>query len=206
MGRKRRKTGKDLFKSINGRRVIWLEGSIDNRVAFIIETMTSKLNKTNRDPILLFVSGKGGDFYAVLKIMKTIERSPSKFVIIAFKEVFSGSFLLTQAKNTESLVVPGTKLIFHNAVRVFEKDKLSKRFLMNQKDLTDEAKKLSVIDAMQLMIFSEKGRPIKEIFELFHSEAEIDAERALKLKLMDGILNKEDFEKFSKKFSTATAN
>lgn len=201
MNRKFTRAKKDLFKKIDDKRVIWLEGNIDNRAAFIIETIINKLNKASHDPILLFITGKGGDFYAVLKIMKMIENSPSKFIIIAFKEVLSGSFLLTQAKNAESLAVPGTKFIFHNAVRVFEKEQLPKRFLMAQKELTEEAKKLAVVDAIQLLIFSERGRPIKKIFDLFHNEAEIDIKKALELKLVDGILNKRDFLRFSRKFS-----
>lgn len=182
------------------RRIIWLEGQISSQTALIFESVLKKLNKINHDDIHFFINGPGGDFYACLKMIKLIKSSQSKFVIVPFGVVRSGHFFLTQAENCKQrLAVTGTKFVFHHAVDIFLRQKLS-RVTMGQNDYEKRRKILQLIDAAQVVLFCEKGRPIRKIFELFNQEATISTGLAKRINLIDGLFPREKFLKYKRIF------
>jgi ATP-dependent protease ClpP protease subunit len=183
-----------FLKNNAERRVMWLQGTITNQTAFAFESVLKKLNRDNHKDLTLFISGEGGDFYACLKIIHLINSSPSKFVIIAFDKVRSGCFFLTQAEKCKKrLAVPGTKFVFHHAVDTYVKSKLAKAIVMSQFDYEAGRRKLQAIDAVQVLLFSQKGKPIKRIFELFEKEAALSVRTALNLGLIDGTFSGTNF-------------
>lgn len=190
----------DIPKADYGQRQIWLDGRVSARTAFVFESILKKMNSLGNDTIRFFICGEGGDFYACLKILNLIKFSTSKFVIVAFTKVRSGCFLITQAENCEKrLAVPGTKFIFHHAVDNYSRI-ACKNVEMDQHYYEERKNRLQVVDAMQLLLFTQRGRPVKKILELFNRQAQLNVKIADELNLIDGIFDKGEFDKYRRIF------
>lgn len=100
-------------------RAIWFRGRISSRTAFVFETIVTKLNKMNHEPIQFFISGVGGDFFACRKIWGLISTSLSEFNVVAFDFVKSGCFFLTQSSCKLRLASEGTPIRFSFSCRLF---------------------------------------------------------------------------------------
>lgn len=176
-------------------RVIWFRGRISNTTAFVFQSILNRLESKSHEPIKFFISGIGGDFFASRKIWGLISASPCNFSVIAFDFVKSGCFFLTQSNCNFRLAVEGTKFSFHLAIDYFQVSE-NKITTMNQKDYQEALRKLQVIDAFQFTIFSLKGRPASEIFEMLMDEKTIDTATAKRMNLIDDVVSEEDFAKY----------
>lgn len=135
-------------------------------------------------PIIVFLHGvSGGDVYACLKIYELIESNSAPIFTVAVDIAFSGFFYILQA-GYKRFATSETKLIFHRAVRFFDNQD------MNAADLFKEAEFLLTFDSMQIVIFCKQGRPLKQVIKLFRRGATLDSAKALKLKLIDGVIKK----------------
>lgn len=172
-------------------RFIWFEGKnllVPSLAAGIISIL-NRLNKLSNEPIFFYISGIGGDVLAFLKIANAIEKIKSPVIFVAFKLVRSGCFMITQCGKT-CFAVAGTKLIFHRSIHSWSGD-----IYMSQKDYLTCLRNLMLIDAVQFMIFSKRGSPIKTLLGLFEQEAILSVEKAIGLNLVAGVYEKKDFYK-----------
>jgi len=177
---------KNVSYSVSSRRII-IQGEITNITATNFEQALKKiiLDK-KRKPIVVFINSRGGDCFACLKIYHLIEeKSETPIFTVAFELARSGAFFITEA-GRRRFAASRTEFKFHRT-----DNKNHRR--MNAIDHLQEADVLMLIDAQQLHIFCRRGRPTKEIFDLFRREATLNEKKALKLKLIDGIVKKCSF-------------
>ncbi len=170
--------------STKARRII-IQRKIDHGEASAFARALKRIcQKDESAPIGVFVSGEGGDIFACLQIYQLIHRSKTPIFTVARKKVSSGAFYIIQG-GIKRFALKNTRLKFHNTVKSYES------VTMNAKDLRIYCEMLTRMDAMQILIFSERGRPIKKIDQLFQAEATLTAQEAKKLKLIDAILPQE---------------
>jgi ATP-dependent protease ClpP protease subunit len=168
-------------------------GAIHEGTAEGVERVLEKMNRLSNTMIRFFLHGHdGGDFYACLKIAQAIAYSTSPVTMVPFIRVRSGAFWLTQA-GERCIAVPGTRFIFHHATDYFAAQNLRNRKL-SQKDYAQRVEELIRIDAMQLLFFTKRGRPIRRIFELFGREASMSISEVRRLGLVQGLFDRADFE------------
>ncbi|MDP3954613.1 MAG: ATP-dependent Clp protease proteolytic subunit [bacterium] len=185
------------------RRIVWLDctdGPVNDRVALNFENILKKLNKANNNEVKMFISGRGGDFYACLKIMDSIKNSQSPVAIVAFNYVRSGCFLITQSENAKRIGVDGTKFEFHCAVDTYcSQDFTNKKdFQFSQIDYVNKLKNLWLVDASQSLIFAQKGRPASKIFKMVENEEVLSVRSALKYKLLDSSMRLKEFRRYQR--------
>jgi ATP-dependent protease ClpP protease subunit len=163
-------------------RVIFLNSQLSSIVAFHIEKAFSELRSENNASVYFIINSRGGDYYAALKIKSAIENSGLDVIIVVYGLALSGGMFLSQLCGNR-LITAKSKLNFHMACHSFEKD-----VQFNAKELLAKAQELLTIDAMQLDVFTKRGRPIKEIFRLFREDALLGSRKAKKLKLVNEII------------------
>ena len=174
-------------------RFIWLDGGINPGVAYHFKKMLNKLNRLKMGPIIFYISGVGGDAHSGFSIMNEIAASDSPVAIVAHGIVYSGCFTITQA-GARRLALAGTKFIFHPAELQF-KENSGHQYQLTQGQLVDSLERLRLIDSMQLSWFIKRGRPTKQVFDMFRAGTTISLPKAIKLKLIDGYYKKDDFLK-----------
>ncbi|MBI2068770.1 MAG: ATP-dependent Clp protease proteolytic subunit [Candidatus Yanofskybacteria bacterium] len=172
-------------------RFIWLDGEINPTVAYQFKRMLAKLNKLKIAPMVFYISGPGGDTHAGFSMMNEIIASDSPVIIVAHGIVTSGCFTITQT-GAYQLALPGTKFTFHPAELQFKKN-LGYQFQLTQSQLIENLERLRLVDSVQLSWLIKRGRPTKEIFDLFRVGATISLPKARKLHLIDGYYKTEDF-------------
>src|SRR3989344_2266392 len=176
------------------RRFIFLNGDIRFITFTLVENAVKKLQSHNsKKPINFFINTEGGDFYASLQIYQLLKRTPVKFNTIAVDFANSGGFLILEAGDKRFAAGKETTFGFHRAKETHGSiDMLFKETNndINAQILSACLQELLLIDAQQIIIFSEKGRPISKVKSLFLKNTEISAKQALKLNLIDGILPK----------------
>jgi ATP-dependent protease ClpP protease subunit len=164
-------------------------GAIHEGIAEGADRILTKMNHGGpSQPIMFFLHvHDGGDFYACLKIAQSVARSSSPVIMVPFIRVRSGGFLLTQA-GEGCFATPGTRFIFHHATDYFLAQNL-KDHKLSQKDYEHRMNNLKRIDAMQLIFFTKRGRPIKRIFDLFGKEANLSTAHAKRLGLVQDVFD-----------------
>ncbi len=172
-------------------RTIWLDGSISVKIAKKFKKALSRLNKISYKHIIFYIRGPGGDPYATFTMMGDMSMSVSPIVTVSNDYVRSGCFTITQAGSIR-LALKGTKFYFHPAIATISKGSIT------QDHLVGMVEGLRLLDAVQLVWFSRKGRPVKKIHNLLISEATIGLSKAIKHKIMDGYYKEEDFIKDKK--------
>ncbi len=174
-------------------RFIWLDGVITPSVAYQFKRILTKLNRLKMWPIVFYIRGIGGDFHATSFMMNEITTSDSPVSVVAHGFVYSGCFTMTQAGHYK-LALPGTKLTFHPTESVIKKIS-GDQVQLSQSQLITRLERARLADAVQLSWFLKKGRPTKEIFDMFQVETTISLPKAKKLHLIDDYYKKEDFLK-----------
>lgn len=165
-------------------RCIYICGEITAITATNFEKHLSALAKEKSDPITVFLESPGGDVFACLKIYQLIMNLREKKAPVhtaGFGAVESGAFFILQA-GARRFATETTTFMFHRSARTYADER------MNSSKLAEEANSLARIDAMQLLIYAKRGRPIRKIEELFSRDATITARQAQKLKLVDTII------------------
>ena len=171
-------------------RIIWLDGSITPKMAFRFEKIMNKLNKIKIAPVILYIRGPGGNFWATISMINDISNSPSPVGCVAHGCVASGCFTLTQA-GVWRAALPGTKFIFHSAEgfsRAFKKG-----IQQTQKEISDWLERLRLVDFLQFFWFSIRGRPVSMIQEMLKANMVLSLPVAIKFHLIDKYFDKQDF-------------
>lgn len=165
------------------KRFIYVRGKIRVITFTLVKSSVERLLKCNtKNPINIFIESKGGDFYACLSIYEFLKNLKPDVFIVAVNHVRSGAFFIIQAGKKRFALDSKTIFEFHMSVKEFRKD-----ILLNAIELTALALTLQSIDAQQLLIFCERGRPISEIQNLFYKNTRISVKKALEFNLIDGI-------------------
>ncbi|MEK7502983.1 MAG: ATP-dependent Clp protease proteolytic subunit [Patescibacteria group bacterium] len=173
------------------KRFIYIRGKIEAITFTLVKNSVARLVKRDsKSPITVFLESKGGDFYACLSIFELLKNFKIDVFTVAVDCVRSGAFFITQAGKNRFAVDKKTTFEFHMSVKDIPKDM---RF--NAIELTALAITLQSIDAQQLLIFCERGRPVSQIQNLFFKNTRISAQMARQLKLIDGILPKSKIPK-----------
>ena len=171
-------------------RVIWLDGSITEKMAFRFGKIINKLNKIQVAPIVLYIRGPGGNPWSVFSMINDIFNSPSPVGCVAHSYVASGCFTLTQAGKWRG-ALPGTKFFFHSADGVSYPSK--KEIQQTQEDIGHWLERLKLADFMQFFYFSMRGRPVQMIWEMLKTNTKLSIPMAIKFQLIDNYFNKKDF-------------
>jgi ATP-dependent protease ClpP protease subunit len=179
------KRGNALNRSVSfwpAERVIYFNGELKNIAALNIERAVRKAEKDKTAPLYFIINSRGGDYYAGLKIKVALENSGLRVITVVFGQAFSGGMFLSQI-GKKRLITERSHLRFHMACHILEKETS-----VNASELLSRAQELLTIDAMQLYVFTRRGRPIKKIFRLFREDAGLNAREAIKLNLADEII------------------
>ena len=173
------------------KRFIYIRGKIEAITFVLLKGSVTRILKHNqKNPIIIFLESKGGDFYACLSISEFLKNLKSEIFTVAVDHVRSGAFFILQAGTKRFAINKKTTFEFHMSVKEF-----TKNLRLNAMELTALALTLQTIDAQQLIIFCERGRPISEIQNIFHKNTRISVQKALELNLIDGILPKNKIPK-----------
>ena len=167
------------------RRLIIIQNSITEATPVNFERALLKLLKKKRKPIIVMVTGPGGDAFASFKIYHIIRKYCHQATITTVgynKLVCSGALLILQAGEYRFLSKKPV-LGMHQAEGIF-----SPNSRMNIHSCAFHLTLLSRIDGQQLHILTERGRPIKKIYRLFNRDASISPANALRLNLIDGVI------------------
>src|SRR3989344_2631149 len=171
-------------------RIIWLDGTITQKMASRFGRIMDKLNKIKVVPMVLYIRGPGGDPWATISMINDIIQSPSPVGCIAHGYVASGCFTLTQG-GIWRVALPGTKFVFHSAEGFLYP---SRRVIQQtQKDISEWLERLRLIDFMQFYFFSLRGRPVSMIQEMLKANAVLTLPAVIKLKLVDAYYDNKDF-------------
>ena len=159
-----------------------------------IVAILDKFNRLGAKRVVFYICGPGGDFFAFLKVAQKITSFLGiKVVFVPFGFVKSGCFWLTQV-GSSCLVLPGTRLAFHHTVDIPVSGKSIERS-MSQQDYFERMSRLMRIDAIQLMYFTRRGKPISKVFNLFDKKAVLTPKEAIRLGLCEKYYSKNLFEK-----------
>lgn len=196
--RKRRKYKSYIIEVNFAQRAIMIDGFIGKTIGEKFVRSLDKMNGISQDDILLFLSSEGGDFDTAIDMKQAIGRSKSNVTLICFDRVHSSSFFLAQARFTTRLALVGTSFRFH---RVFDElDAKEIRTSMNQEFYEERLRIISLMNATQLLVFTERGAPAEVIIKMLNQEASIRVATAIELKLIDKIINKQTFDSYFQVF------
>ena len=173
-------------------RFIWLDGHITSLVASRFVKMLAKLNRLECSPIIFYIKGPGGNPYPTFWMMSEIEASASPVAIVAHEYVNSACFTITQA-GVHRLALKGTRFSFHPVE--FDISNNQKVIRTTQQELMGVLDSLRLIDAMQLLWFLKRSRPVKKVMRLFIEDSTIGLSKARKLKIIDDYYEESDFLK-----------
>ncbi|MBI2048970.1 MAG: ATP-dependent Clp protease proteolytic subunit [Parcubacteria group bacterium] len=168
------------------KRWLYVQGEITPATATNFEKQLRALAKEGSAPIVVFLNSRGGDVYACLKmyhLIMNLREKQTPVYTAGVNIVQSGAFFILQA-GTRRFAMETTTFMFHCAVRHYAES-------MNTARLMEEFQDLAIIDAMQLVIYTKRGRPIRKVKELFSRDETLTAEQARALHLVDAIIQGE---------------
>ena len=189
---------KMLFACDRTERFIWLELPngipITPPIAERFCRALARLNQETSSPVFIYLSGRGGgDFFACLKMVHAIEASASPVYAVAFGMLRSGSFFITQASRA-CYTITGARFQFHHATDFFVKGRKDE-WGMSQRTYWRKMEMLRLIDAMQVLLFTRRGRSIGAVVRAFEREEKLTVKKARALHLVDGAYSRKEFAK-----------
>lgn len=180
---------KSIFSVDYKEKIIWLEGNINQRVAYNFERAIARFKRLKLDNITFFISGSGGDVFAVFYMVGVIRNSGLRIGCVAHGYVASGCFILTQ-QALWTAALPKSRFVFHKVTDIYDsRDEES----VNLINYLYGIERTRFLDHFQLDIFFRKGRLLREIYYLFMKDAKITVPKAIKLGLVDCYFSKKEF-------------
>ncbi len=172
-------------------RFIFLKGDILPITQTLIENSLKRLRDIDsKKEINFYITGTGGDSHASMRIHQFIRQANVGVNTICVDLVKSGSFLISQA-GKKRFATKETDFGFHMAKDTRDGvGEAMKECDLNAKKHLEMAHNLLLLDAMQLFILGERGRPFSEIKKLLSKNAVISVPKALELNLIDGVFPK----------------
>ena len=181
---RKRLPSKRVFYNV-GQRNIRLVGLIDESVCDLIEEAIQIMTVRNaKQEARLSISSNGGDYFASIRLFHIITRSIIPIDTMVLTHAYSGAFLVLQAGRRRYANIKAT-MRFHCC-----EHQALKGEWYNAKAHKYAAGELDKVDAVQLLIFTARSPYVSKISHLFFDkEAEITAQQAKKLNLIDKILD-----------------
>lgn len=170
-------------------RQLWILGDIEsfslrNKAIKFLE----KLDIESSQPIKIIISSIGGNFLYCFEIYQTIRNLKSESITIGFKIVDSGAFLIHQGGD-ERQATRSASFRFHGAILTEENvRKELRKGELSQKRLSEFVQEFERVDAIQLIAFTLRGRPIAQVISLFKTNAVLSAYAAKKFNLVDKVI------------------
>lgn len=152
-----------------------------NHGAVLVEKAIEKL-KGKKKLFFIINCPKGGDFYAMLRIGSAFERHKHRFTTVVFGTAYSLGPVLFQF-GERRIMTARSKLGLHQATLFIPEDTY-----FNAREFQELSLRVARIDAIQLQILSNRGRPIRDIFRLFEREAWLNAATAKRFNLTDLVI------------------
>lgn len=181
--KKKKKLGIVKYDLKNRR--IYLVGEVVRGMPRLVENAINLMQKKNpRARIGVYLSSRGGLYQESLEIYQIIWNSQARIDVIAVDKAFSGAFLILQA-GVKRMTFPEAVMRFHKAEGMPDLENTN----LNAEGFFKMAIECTEIDAVQRIIFTVRGRPVRKVLQLFHKEAEITAGEAMRLRLIDQILD-----------------
>ncbi len=172
-------TYREMIEIMMAHRLVVLRGEIDREKQEAVSMAIELLDLQGRDPILLRIDSKGGDFYRGLYIAQNIcfARSPVFGLVVGSAR--SSAFNVLQSCDRR-LAYPMTDLMFHGPASDMPLD--------DPNWLTDEKRTGREWQTLQKSLASRSRQPLKLIRRWSSSSRHFSAEEALKLGFIDEIL------------------
>lgn len=173
-------------------RELFISNTITEETAVHIVTMINNYNtidelnqvkEEERLPIKIYINTDGGDLYAALSIVDAIKLSKTPIFTIVIGTAFSGGFFISMVGH-KRFCYPNASFMFHEGGCVWEGD--AHKFHSHEqhyKSLLERVKKI-VMDNSNIN---------EEYYNAIRKDDNWwNAEEALKLKIIDNIMTKED--------------
>ena len=158
----------------------------ENDVQMEINDTIDELNQVKEEerlPIKIYINTDGGDLYAALSIVDAIKLSKTPIFTIVIGTAFSGGFFISMVGH-KRFCYPNASFMFHEGGCVWEGD--AHKFHSHEqhyKSLLERVKKI-VMDNSNIN---------EEYYNAIRKDDNWwNAEEALKLKIIDNIMTKED--------------
>ena len=173
-------------------RELFISNEITEETAIHIVTMINNYNtidelnqvkENERLPIKIYINTDGGDLYAALSIIDAIQLSKTPIFTIVIGTAFSGGFFISMVGH-KRFCYPNASFMFHEGVCAWEGD--AHKFHSHEqhyKSLLERVKKI-VIDNSNIN---------EEYYNAIRKDDNWwDSQEALKLRIIDKIMTKED--------------
>ncbi len=167
------------------RRLIIIKNRIEKITALNVERAIKAILKNGSGPIIIMITGPGGEVFASFEIYHIIKkyRLQETIVTVGYGDmVRSGALSILQAGTLRFLSAKTTLTMHQTESASMHGTKRNAPAHLYYFNL------LSIMDGQQLHILSERGRPIKTMYELFTHDASLSPRNALKLKLVDEVI------------------
>lgn len=177
-----RLTGLDLASKLMQERIIMLDEEITDHFANQVIIQLLYLKSTSKDPITIFINGPGGSVYDGLGIYDMIESCKKDGIIIKTRGIGFAcsmqSFLLSAGTKGERKVYPNCTIMIHQPSggtrgQVTDIIITANEALRLKELLTNEYIKNGAVDSIR---------------EMMERDCWLNAEKAIELGLIDGIL------------------
>lgn len=163
-------------------RTIMMRGAVRKSTPGLLKKALDAMLKTDENGnISVFIESEGGDFYSAVEAHQVLGADiKPKIYTIAGGHVDSCALLILQGGNRR-LSYPDARFGVHRT-SAFPGRRLN-AIELSRLMLTCLEK-----DAVQKLILTERGRPVKKIIEMFYQERTLTAKEALRYKLIDEII------------------
>lgn len=181
---------KDIFLAHDARRVLWLQGYIGPGLADRIERALNRMNRKNHDAIWFYLWSDGGDVDEAAQICQLVDASRSPVFWIGFNDVASAALVLTQS-GSGALALPRTRLQFH---RAHDYIKSAHNLILSGDYYARKLNDFARCDAFVLQQLLRRGGDARKISNLFQREACIRPAQAIRLKMLVGYYDWNEFK------------
>ena len=174
----------DIYSRLLRDRIVMVTGPIETNMANIIVAQLLFLESENPNAdISLYINSPGGEIYAGLAIMNTMQYIKPKVSTIGMGVVASmASVLLAAGEKGKRFLLPDATVMIH------QPSAGTQGMITDMEISVREGQRLKKLITEKMSEFT--GRKEKEVFDAMERDNWMDAEAAKKFGLIDGILTR----------------
>ena len=174
----------DIYSRLLRDRIVMVSGPIETNMANTIVAQLLFLESENPNAdISLYINSPGGEVYAGLAIMNTMQYIKPNVSTIGMGVVASmASLLLAAGEKGKRFVLPNTQIMIHQPSSGTEGKVTDMEIYLKEVQYTKKAM------IKQMMEFT--GRKEKEVFDAMERDNWMQAEDAKKFGIIDGVLTR----------------
>ena len=174
----------DIYSRLLRDRIVMVSGPIETNMAntIVAQLLFLKSENPNAD-ISLYINSPGGEVYAGLAIMNTMQYIKPNVTTIGMGVVASmASVLLAAGEKGKRFLLPDATVMVH------QPSSGTQGMITDMEISVREGQRLKKLITQKMSDFT--GRKEKELFEAMERDKWMDAEAAKKFGLVDGILTR----------------